>query len=130
MQHARSRPYNPQANGQIERFNGTLERMIQARMLCDDTRVYVLHLSEIVATYNNLLHTGTSAVPAQVHTDKTTWAGAHTKIKTQAMSGKRRGRQISPPPLHPGDHVRVAILAKMLEKPATHWSRELYRHDG
>ncbi len=126
VQHVRSRPYNPQANGQIERFNGTLKRMIQAHMLSYDTKTYLPKLKEMVSIYNGLLHTGTKQVPAQVHTDPALRQKAHANIKLQAMRGKRKGRQTSRPQLSVGDHVRTALLAKALEKPATFWSREIY----
>ncbi len=127
VQHARSRPYNPQANGQIERFNGTLKRMIHAYMLREDTKTYIPQLQNMVSTYNQLLHSGTNKVPAQLHTNPELWPSAHTQIKAQAMRGKRRGRQTKRPVLAVGDYVRTSLLAKALEKPTTFWSREVYR---
>lgn len=127
VQHVRSRPYNPQANGQIERFNGTLKRMIQAWMLANETRTYVPQLKHMVLTYNNLLHTGTRQVPARVHANAALWPCVHANIKAQAIRRKKRGRQIARALLAVGDHVRYALLVKAMEKPATFWSKEIYR---
>ena len=127
VSHARSRPYNPQANGQVERFNGTLKRSIKAHMLANDTRKYVSQLKHIVATYNSLLHTGVQQIPAQVHVDSSLWPAAQAQLQKQAMRGKRRGRHIKHSPLHEGDHVRTALLTKALEKPSTFWSQDIYQ---
>ncbi len=127
VEHARSRPYHPQSNGIIERFNGTLKRMIHAYMLANDTKTYLPKLKEIVHTYNNLLHSGINQIPAQVHKKPALWAKVSTQLKLQAMRSKRRGRQIKRPPLDIGDHVRSALIAKSLEKPMTFWSKEIYR---
>lgn len=121
-----TRPYNPQANGQIERFNGTIKRMIHAHMLMNDTKIYLPKLKEILHTYNNLLHAGINQIPAKVHKQPGLWAKVHTQIKLQAMRGKRRGRQIQRPTLSEGDHVRTALIPKPLEKATTFWSREVY----
>ncbi len=124
--HARSRPYNPQANGQIERFNGTLKRMIQVHMLIEETKTYLPQLQALVTRYNNLLHTGIGKVPARVHTNGTQWHEAYVRLKAQAMRNKGRGCQKKRPVLAVGDHVRTAIIAKPLEKLSTFWSRELF----
>ncbi len=84
ISHARSRSYNPQANGQIERFNGTFKRMIQSHMLTNNTKTFVPKLPEMVAMYNQLLHTGTGQAPIDVRTNQELWPKVGAKLRDQA----------------------------------------------
>jgi transposase InsO family protein len=61
-----SRPYNPQANGQIERFNGTLKRKLFRHMTQYDTRKWLDVLPMVVANYNSSRHSTTKAKPADL----------------------------------------------------------------
>ncbi len=126
IQHARSRSYNPQANGQIERFNGTLKRMIYAHMLTNKTHTFVPQLARMVATYNSLYHTGIKQTPTEAHNNKAAAAAVSKQIQKQAMASKRKGRQIKRPPINIGDMVRVALIHKALEKPVTFWTTDVF----
>ena len=81
---ATSRSYNPQANGQIERFNGTLKRMIQAHMMKKETRTYVPQLADMVATYNELYHTGIRQRPIDAHTNDAVAADVAKQIQKKS----------------------------------------------
>ena len=125
--HVHSRSYNPQANGQIERFNGTLKRMIYAHMLTHSTKTFVPQLQTMVATYNGLFHTGIKQTPTEAHTNKRLVAAVAQQIQKQAFKSKKRGRQFKRPPLHSGDTVRIALIHHTLEKPVTFWTNELFQ---
>ncbi len=127
ISHARSRSYHPQANGQIERFNGTFKRMIQSHMLTNNTKTFVPKLPEILAMYNLLLHTGTGQAPIDAHSKPELWPKVGTKLRDQAMKTKKRGRQTKRPPLYVGDTVRVAIIHQPMDKPVTFLSKELHQ---
>ncbi len=88
--HARSRSYNPQANGQIERFNGTLKRMIYAYMLTNDTKTFIPKLSSFVDTYNGLYHTAIKQTPKEAHTNKDVIQAVAQQIKSQAIGNKEQ----------------------------------------
>ena len=126
IEHSRSRSYNPQANGQIERWNGTLKRMIHSHMLRSDTKTYVPKLQGMVSTYNMLLHTTTGRSPNEVHENAELWPSVAKRLQSKAMKSKKRGRKVRRPPLDVGDTVRIALIHKPLKKAKTFWSRECY----
>ena len=122
--HIRSRPYNPQANGQIERFNGTLKRMIYAHMTVDRTKTYIDILQQLVDQYNDTPHTTTKLSPRECH-NGAQQEQAKMRIRDKAIKAKAETerRYVA---LRVGDHVRVAQGKKSLRKALTHWSREIY----
>jgi len=123
--HARSRPYKASTNSVIERFNGTLKRMIRSPMMGANTKVYVPELPRLLEMYNAMLHTSIGHAPVSVHKNAALWPGVAKKIRGQAVKSKgARHRKL--PPVSVGDTVRIALIRKPLEKPETYWSRELY----
>jgi transposase InsO family protein len=121
IQHAHSCAYNPQATGQIERFNGTLKCMIYAHMLTNETKTFVPQLAKMVATYNSLYHTGIKQTPTEAHNNKNTQPAVAKQIQS-----KKQGRHTKQPPVHIGDTVRIALIHQPLEKPVTLWTTELF----
>jgi transposase InsO family protein len=61
-----SRPYNPQANGQIERFNGTLKRKLYRHMTQFETKKWLDVLPMVAANYNSSKHSTTKAKPVDL----------------------------------------------------------------
>lgn len=127
IERATSRSYNPQANGQIERFNGTLKRMIQAHMMKNDTKTYVPQLAMMVTTYNELLHTGIRQRPIDAHNNPAVAGAVAKQLQSRAIKNKARGRHTKRPLLKAGDTVRVALVHQPLEKPVTFWTKELFQ---
>lgn len=64
IQHSRSSPYFPQANGQVERFHRYLEHSIRAAELDDFSWTDVL--PDILQVYRATPHAGTGMTPARV----------------------------------------------------------------
>ena len=90
---ATSRSFNPQANGQIERFNGTLKRMIQAYMMRNETKTYVPQMAQLVATYNELFHTGIRQRPIDAHTNAAVaGAVAHSSKNGPSKTSREAGK--------------------------------------
>lgn len=124
-----SKPYTPQTNGCIERFNGTLKRMMYAYFTQYNTKNWVSVLSEIVQCYNNTKHSTTQRIPRvlleeaksssmdlrKLHKD------VHANIvrKAEAMT-KRWG--LTPEmikardKLKKGDHVRIVRKKQIFDK--------------
>ena len=65
IEHKRSRPYNPQANGMVERFNGTFGRTLN-KIFRSDPDNFQLHeaVRNLVNNYNNVKHTVTRFKPS------------------------------------------------------------------
>ena len=57
-------PYNPKANGMIERFNQTLIRMLQGA--CKEGGEWVKQLQYIVEEYNMIPHSSTGMTPMEL----------------------------------------------------------------
>lgn len=60
-----SKPYNPQAQGQVERLNGTLKRIISSHQLATRSRKYIEQLPFLVYAYNTSIHSTTKVTPFQ-----------------------------------------------------------------
>ena len=59
VKHVRSSPYHPSCNGQIERLNGTLTRMIQKALLDHPGEPWHARLQQIQNAYNATPHSST-----------------------------------------------------------------------
>ena len=127
--HVKSSAYSPQTNGQIERFNGTIKRMIKAYMLANDTKKYVDRLQSFVDLYNQIPHTTTKRTPLEVYD-----VGASSRISRQTQKAirdyarkeaDRNKRQFVH--LAVGDHVRVASISTSIKKKTVvNWSRDIF----
>ncbi|MEM3062435.1 MAG: integrase core domain-containing protein, partial [Nitrososphaerota archaeon] len=56
-------PYNPQSQGQIERFNRTLKNLIFRHFTLYNTKIWKDSLQQFVESYNNTVHSSTQAKP-------------------------------------------------------------------
>ena len=118
-----SMPYSPKTNGQVERFNQTLKRMISAHMTRFDTKLYVDVLPRLVAHYNAIPHSTTACAPNTLHFDASLLEAARQRIEKRA-SASIKPRSYTP--LYPGDSVRVTLILKPLSKSKTFWSNEIF----
>jgi transposase InsO family protein len=74
----------PQSNGNVEKFNGTIGRMIdmqrqQGNMQWDE------YLQELVSNYNNAVHDVTKQTPNELQVNETLKDDARNKIKQKTM---------------------------------------------
>lgn len=105
------RPYTPQSNGQIERFNATLKRKIYELMTSRGTRQYIDKLNELIENYNNTRHSVTKHRPSDLVDGTATWD----------MRRVRQGAQ-SYPVLQAGDKCRVAM-----ERLDPEWRKNIFK---
>ena len=127
-----SLPYKPTSQGVIERFNGTLKRMIFKHMTLYKTKIWVDSLPQFVQNYNNSIHSTIKQTPnkAQYVTGK-----QEAKIKQEIISSSSKVlnaiKKYSP--LNIGDNVRISNLTKRSVRRNQHrkeyfqnWSKGLY----
>ena len=134
IKHIKSSAYSPTTNGQIERFNGTLKRMIKAFMIVNLTRIYVNQLPSIIDNYNSIPHTTTKQQPYVLHAaapKSILVKKSHQEISKNAIKSINRTRKMFPP-LNKGDHVRVSLytsneVAKKNPKIIENWTRKIFQ---
>ena len=118
-----SKSYTPTSQGAIERFNGTLKRMIGKYMEVYKTKKYVDVLQELVDNYNNSIHSTTNTQPAKI-TGK-------TKIVDELILKKaeKTKNYSDPADLKKGDYVRIKTKQKSNVGKKTYplWSKTIYR---
>lgn len=59
--HISGRPYHPQSQGQIERFNRTIKKRLKA--VTTRNNRWIDHLDDIISNYNNCTHSATGIKP-------------------------------------------------------------------
>lgn len=59
--HVSGRPYHPQSQGQIERFNRTIKKRLKS--LAGLTHRWIDHLDRVISNYNNCVHSTTGIKP-------------------------------------------------------------------
>lgn len=128
-----SRPYTPQSQGCVERFNGTIKRMIFGYMTQHATRVYVPHLQDIVKVYNETQHSATKKAPYKLH-----HVAQAPTVRIVAKRLRKRADKMMTMSKHKalqeGDKVRLLLKAvDALVRRSTYrraalpqWSREVY----
>ena len=126
VQHAPSSAYHPQSQGQVERFNQTLKRLLYAYMTRNDTKFWL------------------RALPALFHADlnEQTRTGVHARLQRSADRSVERSSKKGRRTLRvaaeqaAGDTVRVSMITRAsMRKEAMlgarkgyerQWSTELY----
>jgi hypothetical protein len=143
-----SLPHNPRAQGQIERFNGTLKRMMYSYMADFDIKKYLAALPFILYSYNTARHKTTKRSPMQVYfhrdvrndhskvlLDKEVLANIQKQADQMVLNDMKKDVS-STYPLHVGDRVRISMLtlsdqrkkSQLVSKSTSaKWSKEIYR---
>ena len=146
--HVNTSPYNPKANGMVERFNKTLKGKIQKFMDHYGSNHYIDALPDLVLNYNTTKHRTTRKTPKEVHElgnadpreeiaeDK----APEVEVVAEAIKANAEkvlassGEEL--PPLRQGEYVRIMVVDESTEekkkekfrKSYKHkWSKELYR---
>lgn len=112
-----SLPHKPQSNGNIERFNGILKRLINMSMKVNDKFNWVTNLDKLVENYNSSKQATTSTRPEDVE------GGNYAEIRqniTKKVLGKKESENIH---FRVGDRVRIAVVD---EKQNTTYSKDIY----
>ena len=62
IERTRTTAYHPQGNGQVERFNRTLEAML-AKLAKENQKDWDLHIPRVLFAYRTALHESTGYTP-------------------------------------------------------------------
>ena len=129
-----SKPYTPQSQGAVERFNGTIKKMIFGWITQHGTRTFGPHLQALVTAYNQTEHTTTKRIPEVLH------HAEGRPIRQAAARLRKRADQMTSTteftPIAEGDQVRLALraidpavrrLGTFRRGALPQWSREIYR---
>lgn len=128
-----SNPAAPQSNGQIERFNSTLKRMIKMDRTQTDSPNWPKILPTLIRNFNNVPSATTGEIPNDVKvtskTDKV--LEQHKQIKTKIAKTVRPKNESATHPqkakFSQGDQVRLKMKTPANYKKDELWSRDLYQ---
>ena len=114
-------PRNKTDQGKVERFNGTLRRLLTLYMMAYKTDDWVKALPELMENYNSRFHTALGTSP-----NKATEATANAKNRKQYDEADRYFQQFA---LY--DRVRVLInkKANTFYKGRNEWTKKVYTID-
>ena len=113
-----SLPYLPQSNGEIERFNGTIKKLIKMSMNVDNSKNWIQYIDTATENYNNSLQRVTNHIPNKV--DKENAPVVKAKIKKYADRNKKEVGLI----YSIGEKVRVK---EENSKTGVNWSNSIYK---
>lgn len=117
IKHVFSLPYKPQSNGQVERFNGILKKMLFKSLKYESSYDWVSILQEILDNYNNSQHETTKFAPNDITEDD--YSVVNNNIKNKVTSKRESNKSH----LNVGDKVRIQVQD---EKDGTNWSKDIY----
>jgi len=118
-----SLPYKPQSNGQVERQNKTLKRLINMTIKSTGDIDWVKQLPTITKNYNNAVNDTTDKTPNQIVAED-----KEKNKQTKARIAKRvlKGRSKDTFKLNLGDKVRIKIDKAYQDRNRQLWSNEIY----
>ena len=118
IKHIRSKEYTPQSQGKVERFNGTLKRLIIQNMSVNDNFLWVQELPKLLDNYNNTVNRITKINPNDVE-------GNEEKVISN--NSKAQIRNVEVERFRVGDRVRVALKkGKLDKKSVNNFTKEIY----
>ena len=118
-----SLPYKPQSNGNVERMNGVLKRLINMTIKSTNNNNWVKVLPQLVNNYNNSINTTTKKTPNQVSKE-----APQQRIKTKQQITKRvlKGRTKDIQTISLFDRVRIKLKPNELDRNKQLWSSKVY----
>lgn len=123
--HAISRPYNPQTNGGVERFNRTLKSMIYKLFVLRDSNVWYDTLEDLLENYNSSYHRTIKMEPNKVSMKNR--KEVYENIKNSVFDKKITNQK----KLNIGDYVRVKLPRAIFDKKAKQtYSDNIYQIKG
>jgi len=117
-----SLPQKPQSNGQVERANKTLKRLINMGVKSTNNNNWISRLKKQVKNYNNSVNDTTGKTPNEVADGKD---NSTTKKRITKRVLKGRYRDISKIKL--GDTVRIKIKEEEQDRNKQLWSSKVYK---
>lgn len=127
-----SRPYNPRANGCIERFNKTLKEQINKHFTNNNTKNWIDILPKIVENYNNSYHSVIKMTPKECfYGNKQIIKKASHGIKQQSKRFLKNVKKINKldDDYKIGDIVRVLNIqkSKLAKSYKQNYSKKTYK---
>ena len=119
-----STPGLPQSNGQVERFNGIIKKLINKDMMYNGTYDWKTSLQKLIDNYNNAYHSIVKDTPNNIdssYEDDVKMVNVKQNIYNSVTS-KRKA--LDKQKFNVGDIVRLKVQN---EKTKTNWSNEIYR---
>lgn len=128
--HTRTMPYAKQETGLIERFNGTIRRIL---MRISEVRVKPInwitkYLPIALKAYNNIQHRTTKEAPEDILNDKATREKAVKNLRSKAYKAAVKAEKQDV--IKQGDSVRIYIrnpLDPFDTKISPNWSTDVYK---
>lgn len=108
-----SKAYSPQTQGTIERFNQTLERLIEKLFNYSEKNKWVKHLQDLVDNYNKTAHFSTKETPDESHKNK---EQIQERLKAKYQQNPQNTKS---PEYKVGDTVKVRLKKTTTDKKGT-----------
>jgi hypothetical protein len=121
IKHITSKAYTPTSQGKIERFNGTLKRLIFQNISATNKNLWVQDLPKLVENYNSTIHRMTNKNPENVLVND-----IEVKEK-QSKYFNQNPQNTKVKDLKVGDRVRVVLKKQKLDKKSYNtYTKEIY----
>lgn len=114
-----SRPHAPQSNGNIERFNGTIKKLIKMYMKSNNTYDWVGVLPKLIDNYNNSVNSVTKKIPNDITVDD------HKEIENNIKENVTKERSQDKIKFSVNDRVRVKL--EIPNDDGELWSKKIYK---
>ena len=114
----------PQSNGGIERFNGTLKRLIKMTRTQTDNEDWVTPLQILVKNYNNTKSRITGQVPASVQSSQSD--SLHKNVEENIKKKVIKKNEDQSTKFEIGDTVRLKLESDKHQKSNELWTTELF----
>lgn len=119
-----SLPSKPQSNGQIERFNGVLKRLIEMYIKYSDDNNWVKVLPTLLNNYNNTISRITKFTPNEINEND---PNILKEVKENIETHITQNNKSDLPLFNIGDKVRIKLYKNELgNKSFENWSSDIY----
>jgi transposase InsO family protein len=114
-----SLPSKPQSNGNIERFNQTLKKLIKMDMRVNNNYDWPNSLNELVDNYNNTIQDTTNKIPNDINENE--FKEINENISNKILKGRDNNNDVK---FELGDSVRLKL--KEPDDYGMRWSKQIY----
>lgn len=123
IKHITSRPYTPQAQGIVERSNGTIKSILKKVLFNEDKKDWKQYLSEIQDIYNTTLNTTIGKSPDELFNDT---QEIHQEVSEKLKAKHAKSFKEVDTLLSIGNKVRIYIERKSAFDKTQNYSNEIY----